>query len=279
MGIGFDQISPLLKGSYRDQDAAWKVLESTILLTFGPPLAKLWSPEVCPKRSDFPVLVLAKLGERVIHDEGLTAPDGDAPADYTAWLRVVVLNCARDILRASRNAQRREVPVETHHQAPSPEAAGPALETDESGLSSSPTAMVALKRLRKSSPLRLLGFYCRHNPSLIDRELLEACATTGRNKPGTEPGLVRPVEEVLTLLDRHRAELESGAARSTALRRLAWILRSKEASFDTWAQDTTRVERDKNTISRWHSHAKKFLSEWRERWQNNLKSTSSAGGL
>ena len=275
MGIGFDQISPLLKGSYRDRNAVWKVLEQVVLPILGPPLVRLWSPRVGVERADFPGLVLKTLGERIILKEGLTPPKGDPPSDYTAWLRVVLCNCARDLLRAAPTP---EVPLEPDHPSPAEDPPLDAPDPEEDGLSTSPTAKVALARLRKSSPLRLLALYCRNHPALIDRPLLEACAATGRNKPGTVPGLARPVEKVLELLRHHRKELANGTKDPSALKRFAWILRSDEARFETWAEDEARVARDKNTLSKWHTHAKKFLEDFQRRVAQSPASTHKLGG-
>jgi len=259
MSISASQIAPLLKGTYTDRASAWAVVERVLVPGFGQGLTRLWRPGLESSRQDFALEVMADLGERVIKNLGIPSPRGEPPSDYTAWLRTVLVNAARDKLRSAAKAEertrKRHVELdETRTPAP-PEAPGTQQPSDA-------TRAQALAELAARSPLYVLALYCWTDPSLITPPLLEAATRVSRGHSESGTGLVRPVDETLRLLKSHRAQLESGVERNRSAQELvAWILRSDDPSFDSWVTDRARVKAAREAIAKWNQRARTTLKE------------------
>lgn len=251
-----DQIAPLLRGTYTDPQAARWVFQRILLPRFRPCLEKLWRPDVGGDRASFALDVLADLWARVVEKAGLTPPSGEVPRDWTRWLAKVVHNAGRDRLRASRRDadRRREVEFdEAKTRPPCPvETASP-----EGGRE-------ALHRLRERSPLYALGLFCWTDPGLIDRALLDAASRQTRGRSAEETGLVRDVDEALTLLGTHRRALSNGLERNAEAQTLAgWILRSSDPDFSSWCSDPRRVKQARETLSKWNRRGRQALVQMR----------------
>lgn len=240
----------------------WAVIEHVLLPTFARGLTYLWIPEIECARRDFGSHVLIAFAEKVIAKSGISGPTGEEPTDYTPWLRTVLMNQARDLRDAAIAAAKRTAPRRLAEPGDYP--AGEVTPEPTRLQPSDERGDRALAGLAESSPLYVLGLYCWTDPSRIDRGLLEAAAKVTRGRLENHTGLVRSADETLQLLARHRAELAAGVARNRAAQVLmAWILRSDEPSFTTWASDPGRVKAARETLTKWNQRARVQLREQR----------------